>query len=284
MSSTLWFPETLMTPKRIAWVLVIVLLAGATISLRPSLEPFFQSSELKTISVVVNLDRNKDRLLRFMTEYSLSDLATKVPVRRFSAIDAKAIDISRFVTKSTLDQIHTTLLTGYRLRHHEMTIGAVGCFLSHISIMRMLLRDDTFDMYLVFEDDAIVPKTLYNRIVDAVKKAPQEWDMILFGYHYATYDASFTSPGYDKLETFWGTHAFAINKACAQKIVDDYKDNKIYIQIDSMLSLLVKRQHLKIYAPKKALVNPGHFGSDIQLPVKRTEGINPFDIDGSFLS
>ena len=229
--------------------------------------------------VVINLDRNKDRLDRFMTEYETSDLAGEVPVKRLPAVDARKIDIHRYVTPKALNQIETTIATGFRLRHHEMTIGAVGCFLSHITVMRMLLQDDEHNIYIIFEDDAVIPRKIFKDLRNTVTTAPSDWDVILLGYHYATYNTAFNFDKFDRLSTFWGTHAVIINKTGALKIVHEYQNSLISKQIDSMMSVLMKNGDLKVYAPKHMIVSPGHFGSDIQVPVKPVAGIDPYDLD-----
>lgn len=242
----------------------------------------------KVAAFVINLDRNRDRLLRFMTEYGRSDIAQLVPVRRFAAVDSKQIDISRYVTAKTMQQIQTTLLTGYRLRHHEMTGGAVGCYLSHISVMRMLLQDPVHDVYLIFEDDAIIPEVLKDSLLDILTTVPLDWDMILLGYHYAAYQKARVK-GYDEnkfgcVRTFWGTHAILINKRGAQKMIDAYEVDKISMQIDSMMSRMCVHGTFTVYATKKQLVRQGQFGSEIQVPVKHVNGINPFDLEGFLVS
>lgn len=247
-----------------------------------------RQSMMSFSAIVINLDRNRDRLLRFMTEYSRSDIASKVPIRRFPAIDAQQIDISRYVTPKTMQQIQTTLVTGYRLRHHEMTGGAVGCFLSHVSVMRMLLQDAIQDVYLIFEDDAVVPETLAGAVMDVLASAPPDWDMILLGYHYATFQKAkipyYDESKFDCVRTFWGTHAIFVNKRGAQKIVDAYERDKISMQVDSMMSRMLVNGTFTTYATKKQLVRPGQFGSDIQVPVKHVNGINPFDLEGFLVS
>lgn len=176
---------------------------------------------------LINLDRNKERLLWFVMEYSKSDLARALPVRRFAAIVAKEIDIARCVTPKALDQMHRTLLTNYCLRHYEMTPGAVGCFLSHISVLCMLLQDPAHSASSIVEDDAEVPRIVTGQIAEVLRKVPPDWDVLLFGYHYATFDSTFEQSDFDRLITFWGTHALACSKRGVATIVADYERKNI---------------------------------------------------------
>ena len=269
-----------MEQERIAWVAVAVVLVGIAFASSKTfkMERFSTFTNFKAMAVIINLDKNKERLLRILTEYSTSDLAGTIPVRRFAAIDATNIDISRYVTEQTVNQIQKTATTGYRIRHHEMTLGAVGCFLSHISVMRMLLQDDNHDTFFILEDDALIPPKIYADIGNTIRTAPLGWDVLVLGYHYATYDADKYDPFF-RLLTFWGMHAIIINKVGAQKIVEEYEANKINMQIDSMLGRMIKAGKINVFAPKKMLVMPGDFGSDIQVHVRHVDGVDPYSLE-----
>ncbi|PNH12579.1 Glycosyltransferase 25 family member [Tetrabaena socialis] len=265
-------------PFRISWVAIAIVIAGMAIVTMRKVDVESYLSELKCMCFVINLERNKERLLRFMIEYSRSDMAD-VPLRPFAAIDASRIDIGRFVTAKTMRQIETTNSTGFRKYHHEMTAGAVGCFLSHISIMRMLIQDPQVTMYVIFEDDTTIPPVMYKALQKAILDAPAGWDIVVFGYHFATMKEEAKNDNYEHLKTFWGTHAYCINKRGAQKIVKEYEEHKIGMQIDSMMSVLSKRGGLSVYAANGQWIRTKDMGSDIQVHVKHIEGIDPYDLD-----
>jgi GR25 family glycosyltransferase involved in LPS biosynthesis len=215
-----------------------------------------------------------------MSEYTESDMSL-LKIKRFAAIDSSTIDIAQFVTPETFEQIKTTTATGYRTRHRDMTKGAVGCFLSHISVMRMLVEDPSSDMYIVFEDDAVLPRKVVDDVKKIIATAPDGWDIILLGYHIAKFqDKKNKTKQFDHILYFWGIHAIVINKKGAEKVIREYVSNKMSMQLDSMLSLMIKHGKLSVVAPKKTLISPGDFGSDIQTIVQDIAGVNPYSLEG----
>jgi GR25 family glycosyltransferase involved in LPS biosynthesis len=239
------------------------------------------NSTLSLAAYVINLDRNRERLARIAAEYSSSDVARRrVPLRRVAAVDAAHLDIERYVTGKAWAQLRETQETGERLRHHDLTPGAVGCFLSHVTVMRMLLADEVHDAYFILEDDAVIPTRLADDLFKAIAATPEGWDVLLLGHHqYAVFDEARSTPSHKRVLAFWGTHALIINKAGARKIVAEYEADGISKQIDSMMSLMIKRGKLVVYATEPVLLTVGQFGTDIQVPVRNVAGVNPFDLE-----
>lgn len=123
--------------------------------------------------------------------------------------------------------------------NRDLTLGELGCALSHQFVYKMLLEDVCCN-YLILEDDAI----LNNNIVDLLNNIDfigGEWDVILLGY-------SKVSPSYYKKlnlihpigksiykfnkfslgEVFknstCGTVAYLINKSGAEKLINYNKE------------------------------------------------------------
>lgn len=58
--------------------------------------------------------------------------------------------------------------------------GSLGCMLSHIEVWRHFAKQD-MDVALVFEDDAIIPRT-FSRDLETLDSTPLgDWDMIMLG-------------------------------------------------------------------------------------------------------
>jgi GR25 family glycosyltransferase involved in LPS biosynthesis len=69
---------------------------------------------------------------------------------------------------------------------------------------------------------------------------------------------------YIKINRFWGTHGYLINKQGARKLIE-YLDKPLSKQIDADLSLLIKRGLIKVYGINPIIVaQDPKFGSDIQ--------------------
>ena len=237
----------------------------------------------KTKSFVINLEKNSNRLVSFMKFYSVSDLSA-IDITRFNAINGKEIDVSKYVTESAHNQILNAESNGYRMRHYELTRGAIGCFLSHVSLYNRLLTDDKKAFYLIFEDDARVPSWCINAIDVYTNNAPKDWDILLFGVLRKVITAK--NSVYDKVKAWWGLFGYIINKQGAQKIVSYLNaNNKIDKQIDSLLSLMIIEGKLNVYSTREKIIdhNMEKNVTDIQLPIKVANGINPFQYEDVIL-
>lgn len=231
---------------------------------------------LKTKCFVINLDRNYKRLHLFLNSYNNSDI-TAIELKRFSAIDGKTVDIKKYVTDDAFQQIDSAETNGYRLRHYELTRGAVGCFLSHTSLYNELVNDNDNDIYIIFEDDAKLPKQCISKIIFFIENAPADWDILLFGTIRQV--ISHRSPLYDKVLSWWGLYGYAINKKGANKFLTELAlSGKIDKQIDSIMSYIVHEKKLNVYSSRIQFINHNADGTetDIQLPVRISKNIDPF--------
>lgn len=233
-----------------------------------------QTLPKKTKSFVINLDRNKDRLNKFITQYYASDLSI-IPLQRFTAIDGKTVDLNKYVSEDAYKQILFSEKSGYRLRHYEMTKGAVGCFISHTALYNMLLKDHDVDYYIIFEDDTVIPKQIISLIHLYISNVPDDWDILLFGILRENVNTKINI--YDKVDTWWGLFSYAINKKGALKFLNELDIiKKVDQQIDSMMSLMAKQGKLNVYSTSIYLFKQGYNKSDIQVPVKIQLNINPY--------
>lgn len=100
---------------------------------------------------VINLERSKDRL------YNISKNLGKynIKFKKFSAIEGK---------KLTEEQIYDN--TTYACRLILCNHGLVGCALSHISLWKELINDNTTNHYIILEDDSIIDSEFKNVITE----------------------------------------------------------------------------------------------------------------------
>lgn len=113
---------------------------------------------------VINLDRAPDRLARVREQLERLQL----PWQRLPAVDARAFTPAQ---RALLDEpaFH---------RHHGMTPlpGELGCYLSHIEVMRHFLASDA-PAALVLEDDVRLHDTL-PAVLAALMARPERWDVV----------------------------------------------------------------------------------------------------------
>lgn len=228
----------------------------------------------KTKCFVINLEKNVDRLQKFIDVYTRSDI-TIINLERFNAVNGKSVNLEQYVTPLAYDQIITAEKNGYRFRHYELTRGAVGCFLSHITLYNKLLNDNDHDFYLIFEDDAYIPKNIIKELEYFIEMAPPDWDILVFGVIREVISES--GELYDKVKTWWGLFGYAINKKGAERFMNEFNEQKkIDKQIDSMMSMMINDNKLNVYSSRVQLISHNSDGSDIQLPIQTAFDIDPF--------
>jgi len=213
-----------------------------------------------------------------MQYFRLSDINV-LALERFNAIYGKSLDIKSLVTERAYKQLQYAESHGHRLHHYELTRGAVGCFLSHATLYNRLLTDDK-DFYIIFEDDAKIPRNVVDKVKYYIDNAPADWDFLLFG----TIRQVVTHQNhlYYKVKSWWGLCGYVISKSGAEKFLKEFNSQKrlVDMQIDSMLSMMAVEDKINVYSTRNALIKADGGVTDIQLPVKYFKNIDPFAYNG----
>jgi len=212
---------------------------------------------------VINLKSNTERLEHFVNEYSKSDLSFK-ELNVYPAVVGKNLDIKKYVSHDGYIQLKYTERTKKRIHHYDITRGAVGCYLSHLDIYRKIVESDK-EYGLIFEDDVIIDKLVYEKMIYGLNTLPDDWEMYMLGITCINCN---TITNYSKVNRFWGTHAYFIKRTTAVKLLG-YLNKLINKQIDADISLLIKNNHLIVYAMNPSIVDQLQleFGSTIQVDV-----------------
>ncbi len=113
---------------------------------------------------VINLDRAHERLSHIQAQLKPLGLAwTRLP-----AVDAQQLQAQQLVE---LDE------RAFRRRHGTIpALGELGCYLSHVEVMRAFLRTDA-QFALILEDDVIAHATL-PQVLQGLVQHPHRWDMV----------------------------------------------------------------------------------------------------------
>jgi glycosyl transferase family 25 len=113
---------------------------------------------------VINLDRAPDRLARITEQLQ----SLRLPFTRLPAVDAGRLTPDQ---RASLDE------PAY-CRKHGMTplLGELGCYLSHVDVMRRFLAG-TAEFALVLEDDVLLHPTL-PAVMQALVDHADRWDMV----------------------------------------------------------------------------------------------------------
>ena len=170
---------------------------------------------------VINLDRDRDRLNRMVSEAH----RVGIEFERFVAIDGNRLDID------LRDQFYL----GSDPHEKAFTPGEIGCYASHLRIHR-LLEDREGEYALILEDDVRLDDDLIPTIEAAVARAG-DWDIIRLSNSpkSAVLPVAPLGNGRD-LVRFWtvpnGTGAYLISRTGAIKFSEGYARRTLPIDED----------------------------------------------------
>jgi len=273
-----------MKTKHFISIILLLCIIGYSlfISTQQSKEGFETDKTAKQKVFVINLDKDKKRYQEFMEYYHDSDFLD-IPCERFPAINGKNVNCNDYLSEHAKQEFYEVNTQGYRTKHHQLTYGGMGCFLSHYTLAKQLLNEkEDNTQYIVFEDD-IICKSNTKRMLDKyTQKAPKGWDFLSFQQWKLKGDN--VNKYYKKPNSFWGTGLYIINKSGARKLLDEVNSVKIDGQIDAYLSRMSQQNKMNIYACSKHFTNDNSNNfSNIQILLKEKPGVNPVDYFGILL-
>ena len=250
-------------------IIIITLLTSFIIYLlypylkKQNLEPFEQNEEMRAF--IINMDKNPERYKATLYNYNQTDL-TAVKVERFSAVDGKKVDINEWLTEEAIEELKEVEKNSYRTKHYQLTRGGIGCFLSHYSLAKQLLSDNSVKYYLILEDDLRFDYDTYSQIVKSIENAPENWHYLAYGY--VRSKGVPESNYFNKLIGYWGTQGYVINKEGARILVNEVEKNKIDGQIDAYISRLSQQNKMNIYGYYTPIIVSDGLTTDIQVPIE----------------
>jgi glycosyl transferase family 25 len=161
---------------------------------------------------VINLDKDRERWQRIAAQCAEHLAPAGLAWTRISAVSGR--DLSEAERTRSLD------VNGYRRRHgKEPVLGELGCYLSHLAVMRALLASPC-RYALVLEDDALLTPALAPAL-QALRAHPGRWDMVkLSQVHRGTPRPVLTlAPGLQlavMLSRCTGSSAYLVNRRAAE--------------------------------------------------------------------
>jgi GR25 family glycosyltransferase involved in LPS biosynthesis len=262
--------------KSILFVIILFIIILISVYICINFDDVEESDKIDFKVFVISMKNDTKRLNKFDKFYKSSDLSI-IPYEIFTGIDGKLIiNLDDYINQKTFDQIMDSEKKGYRTKHYELTLGGIGCYLSHLNLYYKLINDPQSEYYIIFEDDASLNKKILKFINYFLNKAPYDWDFIIFGAINESgndYDSNFIKYTY-----FWGLNCYIVNKKGAMKFIKEFEYNKIKMQIDSAMSKMALEKNLNIYGTIKKLTRHDKIGTNIQLPLKIQNDIDPFDL------
>ena len=191
-----------------------------------------------TGTYVINLETNKDRKNKFLTQWNN---VNKINVVK--AIDTRGVlweNYKQHISEKAIKDLEETIKNKKRKSHESLTEGAVGCYLSHLKCWRKFLKESTSenDYCLIFEDDSSIPKDLIKTTSNIVERINAEWGIILLGWRatsqYSPFNKDLVIP-----KTYAQLHAYLLSNFGARKLLEIH--DKIEIQLDHFVSKNTKK-------------------------------------------
>lgn len=226
---------------------------------------------------LINLESKKNRLDNFINAYKRTDFYNAKRFERISAVNGRELDIKQYVSERGLNDIDMIERRGYRIKHNQLTRGAVGCYLSHLNVYKMI-RERPESFGIIFEDDVkFLHADAYKRLRIEMSKMPDDWDILLLG---CVCHVCKMHGNYKDLDHFFLLHAYVIKKTSAVKILNELEFMPIRQQIDSELSVLATNGKLKVFCLNNHLVwqDPKINNTSIQTPLQVIAGVNPYSL------
>lgn len=160
---------------------------------------------------VINLDRAPDRLARIRSQLD----ALGLPWTRLAAVDARALSPAQV---ASLDE------AAYRRKHGmKPSLGELGCYLSHIEVMRALLASP-HEFALVLEDDVLLHPGL-PAVLEGLVANPSRWDVVKLSAVHSGTPVPYleVAPGHSlavMLSRCTGSSAYLLNRRAAEAYID----------------------------------------------------------------
>ena len=214
----------------------------------------------------ISLKENEDRRKNIINHFPFT-------IHFFDAVNTKRekiLEYKDFIDKKSWKQLQETNFFQQRNYHHNLTNGSVGCFLSHIEILKNIVKNK-IPYSLVLEDDSqptIVNIKEYLKYIS--NKIPQDCDILFLNYLSIKYNEEnsylisneFIKPKYRNNLKLFLTDSLIISYEGAKKILKHFE--KVTIQYDAFLCKLYREGKINIYLVKDRYMKQSNFGSDIQ--------------------
>ena len=197
-------------------------------------------------------------------------------INHFQAIDGKKLDLTQLRKDGTIgDRVLYDLLNGRNDHMGIPSMGAIGCYLSHIRIYN-LMKEKGIDYSIILEDDVEINnfdiKSMNNSLTKLYSRSPNS--IVTFGFSIFPKGIRFSSQlsgrnkdknidkNIDRLTNFYGTHMYIVSLDFINSILPFIFP--IEVQIDSVFPSLGRHNIIELYGTKKEIATQKSHKSSIQ--------------------
>lgn len=223
-----------------------------------------------TKAYVINLDHRKDRLELFKNTYNFHNIDYEV----ISAIDGNKLDINRLHKEQIVgDYVMNTINKKIRDYHYEInTMGAIGCYLSHIEVWKKIKEDKNCKYGIIFEDDVLINNNITDKVIyEYINNLPNDWDILLLNKSNIKKSNEIKN-NLVKVSIFLRTHSYIINKNSINKILNEMMPLNQHIDFKLSCLATLGKINIYFYDNKDKLYNHRITKSNIHNPEDRMKG------------
>ena len=214
----------------------------------------------------ISLSENRERRENILKYFPFT-------IHFFDAVNTrkeKVFEYKNFIHRKSWKQLEETNQLKQRNYHHNLTNGAVGCFLSHIEILKHIVKNK-IPYSLILEDDSEPTILNIQTYLDYIqKKIPANCDVLFLNYLSIKFtnensnliQNEFIEPKNRNTFKLFCTDSLIISYDGAKKILKNF--DKITIQYDAFLCKLYREGKITIYLVKDKYMKQSGFGSTVQ--------------------
>lgn len=220
---------------------------------------------------VINLKRRPDR---WKSSYNqlISNGFLPENIVRINAVDSHDLYLKNPNYLKTILSENAFLKLNIKKRdsHEQLSVGAVGCALSHISVWRDMVENNIPGAF-VFEDDIEFCKGFPEKFELRWRNVPGNWNLVFLGYRNSRRSRRINRY-IMKPQKLMLTHSYIIDTRGAEILLNDALP--ISVQVDAYMCR--KFNLIEVFASIPPLVfqkGNRYFETDIQIPLKRFHGL-----------
>lgn len=214
----------------------------------------------------INLDDNikrRDNIINLTNRLGFNN------VIRFPAVNTKTLEkVSKYkdmISKFYYDELVDYNINKMRKHNYQLTNGAVGCYLSFISIFKKILENN-MKYALIFEDDLQIncDKQTFWKIISNLR-IPSDTDVFLLHGLYNDPLRKLLQTGIHRINFFYCTTCMLVTNQGAKKLLEHLLP--IEVQIDTALSRLSYDRKINLYGLKEPRldIDISNMGSDVHV-------------------
>lgn len=222
----------------------------------------------------INLDRRPDRDKNIQNELIKAKLNNH-NISKIRAYDGSKLDINKIPNELISNEGKETVKSDKKHYGISLTMGAIGCALSHRLIWEKIKNDPQIKTALILEDDITIDPDFLQKYNEVMKNLIK-FDVVFLGYHPSSIGYIKNRNSNDiflRTSKIYGLFGYIMTKEGAKKSLEMFPLTQ---QIDSEFAKIINNNYLDAYVirPNMRLIasQPSEiatkFGSDIQLQEK----------------